>query len=49
VRPLLAAVRVEMGLAPNPLAAYQASGYYEKVCAERQAANGGGEGGYLGA
>ena len=24
-------VRVEMGLAPDPLAAYRASGYYEKV------------------
>jgi L-rhamnose isomerase/sugar isomerase len=35
VRPLLAALREEMGLAPDPLAAYRASGYYQKVCAER--------------
>jgi len=49
VRPLLAAVRVEMGLDPNPLAAYQASGYYQKICAERQAVSGSGGGGYQGA
>jgi len=36
VRPLLAAVREEMGLGPDPLAAYRASGYYEKICAERE-------------
>ncbi|HUV94151.1 MAG TPA: L-rhamnose isomerase [Anaerolineae bacterium] len=36
VRPLLAAVREEMGLGPDPLAAYRASGYYERVCAERE-------------
>jgi L-rhamnose isomerase/sugar isomerase len=35
VRPLLAEVREEMGLAPDPIAAYKASGYYEKVVAER--------------
>jgi L-rhamnose isomerase/sugar isomerase len=35
VRPLLAALREEMGLAPDPLAAYRASGYYAKVCTER--------------
>jgi len=36
VRALLAAVRDEMGLAPEPLAAYRASGYYERICAERR-------------
>jgi len=35
VTPLLAQVREEMGLAPDPLAAYRASGYYERVCRER--------------
>ena len=44
VRPLLAAVREEMGLAPDPLAAYQASGYYEKVCQERTGTATGGYG-----
>ncbi len=44
VRPLLAAVREEMGLAPDPLAAYQASGYYEKVCQERAGTAAGGYG-----
>ena len=38
VRPLLAEVREEMGLAPDPIAAYRASGYQEKVAAERGAA-----------
>jgi len=38
VRPLLAVVREEMGLAPNPLAAFRASGYWERVSAERGAA-----------
>jgi L-rhamnose isomerase/sugar isomerase len=36
VTPLLAQVRVEMGLAPDPMVAYRASGYYQKVCVERQ-------------
>ncbi len=36
VRALLAAVREEMGLALDPLAAYRASGYYERMCAERR-------------
>ncbi len=40
VRPLLAMVREEMGLAPDPLAAYRASGYYAKICAEREAGRG---------
>jgi L-rhamnose isomerase/sugar isomerase len=35
VRPLLAELREEMGLEPNPLAAYAASGYAEKIIAER--------------
>jgi L-rhamnose isomerase / sugar isomerase len=35
VRPLLAEVREEMGLHPDPIAAYKASGYFEKVVAER--------------
>jgi L-rhamnose isomerase/sugar isomerase len=43
VRPLLAQVRTEMGLQPDPLAAYQASGYEKKIADERgtaQAAGG---------
>jgi len=44
VRPLLAVVREEMGLHPDPLAAYRTSGYYEKICAERPLAGGGGSG-----
>lgn len=44
VRPLLAVVREEMGLAPDPLAAYRASGYYEKICAERPLGGSGGSG-----
>jgi L-rhamnose isomerase/sugar isomerase len=35
VRPLLAHVRIEMGLDPDPVLAYRASGYFEKVCKER--------------
>ena len=35
VRPLLAAVREEAGLEPDPVAAYQRSGYAEKIVAER--------------
>jgi L-rhamnose isomerase/sugar isomerase len=35
VRPLLAELRAEMGLAPDPVAAYLASGYGEKIIAER--------------
>jgi L-rhamnose isomerase/sugar isomerase len=35
VRPLLASVREEQGLAPDPMAAYAASGYAERVVAER--------------
>src|SRR6186997_2492574 len=35
VRPLLAELRGEMGLDPDPVAAYQGSGYAEKIVAER--------------
>jgi L-rhamnose isomerase/sugar isomerase len=35
VRPLLAELREEMGLAPDPVRAYLASGYGEKIVAER--------------
>jgi len=35
VRPLLAELRVEMGLDPDPIDAYQRSGYAEKIVAER--------------
>ncbi|GAT65845.1 rhamnose isomerase [Planomonospora sphaerica] len=35
VRPLLAELRAEAGLEPDPMAAYARSGYFEKVCAER--------------
>jgi L-rhamnose isomerase / sugar isomerase len=36
VRPLLAGLREEMGLAPDPVAAYLASGYGERIIAERR-------------
>jgi L-rhamnose isomerase/sugar isomerase len=48
VRPLLAQVRVEMGLAPDPVAAYYASDYPARVVEERGSAEGSG-GGYPGA
>jgi L-rhamnose isomerase/sugar isomerase len=48
VRPLLAQVRVEMGLHPDPIAAYQASDYPARVARERGSAAGSG-GGYPGA
>ena len=35
VRPMVADVRLAMGLEPDPLAAYHRSGYYENVCVER--------------
>ena len=35
VRPLLAEMRAEQGLDPDPMAAYAASGYAEKIAAER--------------
>jgi L-rhamnose isomerase/sugar isomerase len=40
VRPLLAQVRVEMGLEPDPIAAYYASDYPAKVAKERGSAEG---------
>ncbi|MFD0684803.1 L-rhamnose isomerase [Actinomadura fibrosa] len=36
VRPLLAELREEMGLHPDPIAAYKASGYFERVAEERK-------------
>ena len=36
VRPLLAELRGEMGLHPDPVAAYKASGYYERIAEERK-------------
>lgn len=35
VRPLLAEVRADAGLDPDPVRAYKASGYQEKIVAER--------------
>ena len=35
VRPLLAELREQMGVDPDPMAAYAASGYAEKIAAER--------------
>jgi L-rhamnose isomerase/sugar isomerase len=35
VRPMLADLRADAGLDPDPVAAYHRSGYYETVCAER--------------
>ncbi|WP_049575258.1 L-rhamnose isomerase [Nonomuraea sp. SBT364] len=39
VRPLLAELREEMGLAPDPMAAYAGSGYFEKIAADRVGGN----------
>jgi L-rhamnose isomerase/sugar isomerase len=36
VRPLLAELRTEMGLHPDPVRAYLASGYAERIVATRQ-------------
>ncbi len=44
VQPLLKVVREEMGIDPNPLAAFRASGYWEKVCKERGIRTGAGVG-----
>jgi L-rhamnose isomerase/sugar isomerase len=44
VRPLLAQVRVEMGLHPDPIAALRESGYEQKIAAERGTASGAGSG-----
>jgi L-rhamnose isomerase/sugar isomerase len=35
VRPLLAGLREEMGLDPDPVAAYHRSGYQDKIIADR--------------
>jgi L-rhamnose isomerase/sugar isomerase len=35
VRPMLRELREDMGLDPDPIAAYRRSGYYDKICAER--------------
>ena len=35
VRPLLQTIRSDIGLDPDPVAAYQRSGYYETICAAR--------------
>jgi L-rhamnose isomerase/sugar isomerase len=35
VRPLLADLRADMGLDPDPVAAYHRSGYFEKIAADR--------------
>jgi L-rhamnose isomerase/sugar isomerase len=35
VRPIVAEARAAIGLDPDPLGAYQRSGYYESVCSER--------------
>jgi L-rhamnose isomerase/sugar isomerase len=35
VRPLLASLREDDGLDPDPVAAYRASGYQEKIIADR--------------
>jgi len=35
VRPLLRELREDMGLDPDPVAAYRRSGYHEKICADR--------------
>ena len=42
VEPLLMQVREEMGLAPDPLAAYRASGYQQQIDTERGFREGGG-------
>jgi len=47
VRPLLMQVREEMGLQPDPLAAYRADNYAQRVAEERGVAEGG-SGGYPG-
>ncbi|MER6000041.1 L-rhamnose isomerase [Nonomuraea angiospora] len=39
VRPLLAELREESGLAPDPMTAYAKSGYFEKIAAERVGGN----------
>jgi L-rhamnose isomerase/sugar isomerase len=36
VRPLLGELREEMGLDPDPVAAYKGSGYFERISDERK-------------
>lgn len=48
IRPLLRQVRQEMGIHPDPMAAYHADNYAQKVAEERGSAEGGG-GGFPGA
>jgi L-rhamnose isomerase / sugar isomerase len=43
VRPLLAELRAEQGLDPDPMGAYARSGYQERIVAERV---GGGQAGW---
>jgi len=45
VRPLLAELRAEMGLAPDPVAAYLASGYGEEISSGRKEGSPGRAGG----
>jgi L-rhamnose isomerase/sugar isomerase len=44
VRPLLAQVRIEMGLAPDPIAAYRSDKYAQRVAQERGTDSGAGGG-----
>jgi len=44
VTPLLKVAREEMGIDPNPLEAFRASGYWDKVCKERGIRSGAGVG-----
>ncbi|HEV7975497.1 L-rhamnose isomerase [Amycolatopsis sp.] len=44
IRPMLAELRTEMGLDPDPIAAYHRSGYAEKIVAERVGGNAAGWG-----
>jgi L-rhamnose isomerase/sugar isomerase len=44
VRPMLVELREEMGLDPNPMAAYAASGYAERIVADRTGGSGAGWG-----
>ncbi len=44
VRPLLAQVRVEMGLHPDPIAALKESGYEERIAQARGVSSGEGSG-----
>jgi L-rhamnose isomerase/sugar isomerase len=39
VRPMLASLRTEMGLDPDPMAAYARSGYADRIAADRVGGN----------